>query len=165
VAALYSSDLRRALDTAGPISRALDCEVIVDTRLRERGFGVLEGASSERLDPPLSGIVGGRVADADAAPAEGESIRQLVDRVAGFLDDLGVDGDGDVVLVVHGGVVRAALAHLDGVEPDDMSWGPVGNGEIFSRQLPLRLAGPASLVGATPSAPTAPTCRPQEVGS
>jgi 2,3-bisphosphoglycerate-dependent phosphoglycerate mutase len=169
VAALYSSDLRRALDTAGPISRAVGREVTVDTRLRERGFGVLEGASSERLDPPVSGIVGGRVVDADAAPPEGESIRRLVDRVAGFLDDLGADGDGDgdgdVVLVVHGGVVRAALAHLDGVEPDDMSWGPVGNGEIFSRQFPVRRARQASLAGATPSTPSAPTPRPQEVRS
>ena len=68
VAALYSSDLRRALETAGPISSSLGLDVVVDARLRERNLGDLEGGPSERLVSALSGIAGGRVADADAAP-------------------------------------------------------------------------------------------------
>jgi len=164
VAAVFSSDLRRALDSAGPISRAVDRELVVDVRLRERGFGVLEGLSSDRLTVPLSGIVEGRVADADAAPEGGESVRQLVGRVARFLDELD-PGRGDVVLVVHGGVVRAALAHLDGIVPDDMPWTPVHNGEVFSRPLARRRDGGAAAVGSLSSSLSAAQPMPLEVRS
>jgi broad specificity phosphatase PhoE len=140
IAAVYSSDLRRALDTAGPISRALGLAVTVDVRLRERAFGVLEGGPSALLTGSVSGIVGDRVVDADAAPEGGESVRQLVRRVAGFLDELDDGPMGDVALVVHGGVVRAAIAHLDAVDLEGMPWGRVDNGEIFTRTIPTRRA-------------------------
>lgn len=41
--ALYASDLRRARQTAAPVAAALGLPVTLDTRLRERSLGVLEG--------------------------------------------------------------------------------------------------------------------------
>ncbi len=151
--AVYSSDLRRAVQTAVPVSAALGPAAIADPRLRERHFGEAEGLPSRLLSAAHSGLAGDKVADADAAPRGGESIRDLVGRTAGFVQDVLVgrtdaddaddadsteDGEtagGDVVLVVHGGVVRALLAWLDGVEPDGMGWGPVGNGLVVGRPL------------------------------
>ena len=156
VRSLYTSDLLRAAETARPIAAALGLEPVVDRRLRERSFGAAEGAPSSRLGSEWSGLDGGRVVDADAAPPGGESVRDLRRRVGGFLDELAADDElwsgppGDVVLVVHGGVVRAALAHLDGVPEEAMSWDPVGNGEVVGR--PLVLPGWSAPPGANPAA-------------
>ncbi|MGH9091358.1 MAG: histidine phosphatase family protein [Acidimicrobiales bacterium] len=141
VRAVYSSDLLRAVQTARPLATALGLLPVQDPRLRERCFGTAEGTQSASLGPEWSGLAGGRVADADAAPPGGESVRQLCRRVAGFLDELAADDDlwrepaGEVVLVAHGGVVRAALAHLDGASPHGMAWGPVDNGQAARRTL------------------------------
>ncbi|HEY5244815.1 MAG TPA: histidine phosphatase family protein, partial [Acidimicrobiales bacterium] len=43
VAALYSSDLDRAVQTAGPLATRLGRDVVRDQRLRERSFGEVEG--------------------------------------------------------------------------------------------------------------------------
>lgn len=137
VDALYSSDLRRAVESARPLAAAFALPLVQDARLRERGFGVAEGTPARALAPQRSGIAAGRVVDADAAPTGGESVRQLCRRVGGFLDELAGDGrGGDVVLVVHGGVVRAAVTHLDGVQPEDMAWDPLDNAVVVRRSLP-----------------------------
>lgn len=134
VVAVYSSDLRRAVQTAGPIAHSFDLDVIQDHRLRERALGIAEGTPSILLEADRSGIDGERVIDPDAAPHEGESIRQLYWRAAGFVDELLDDtGTGDVVIVCHGGVVRVVQAWLDGIGPDEMSWPPVGNGLTVCR--------------------------------
>jgi 2,3-bisphosphoglycerate-dependent phosphoglycerate mutase len=44
---VYSSDLSRALDTARTIAARLDIPVMADKRLREIGFGRLEGTTIE----------------------------------------------------------------------------------------------------------------------
>jgi broad specificity phosphatase PhoE len=156
VRVLCTSDLLRAAETARPIAAALGLEPVVDRRLRERSFGAAEGTPSSGLGPDWSGLEGGRVVDADAAPPGGESVRDLRRRVGAFLDELGGDDDlwrsppGDVVLVVHGGVVRAALAHLDGVPDEEMSWGSVGNGEVVCR--PLVPNGRSAVAGGYPPA-------------
>ena len=156
VRVLYTSDLLRAAETAQPIAAALGLAPVVDRRLRERSFGSAEGTPSSALGPDWSGLVGGRVVDADAAPPGGESIRDLRRRVGGFLDGLAGDDDlwrgppGDVVLVVHGGVVRAALAHLDGVPDEETSWGSVDNGEVVCRPL-VPEGRPPLAVGCAPA--------------
>jgi 2,3-bisphosphoglycerate-dependent phosphoglycerate mutase len=156
VCALYTSDLLRAAETARPVAAALGLEPVVDRRLRERAFGSAESLPSSLLVPERSGFDAGRVVDPDAAPPGGESLRQLRQRVGDFLDELVADHDlrhgsaGDVVLVVHGGVVRAALAHLDGVPVGEMTWGPVGNGQVMSR--PLAPPRPTQAAGRMPRA-------------
>lgn len=162
VRTLYTSDLLRAVETARLVAAVLGLEPTVDARLRERALGSAEGLPSSSLVPGHSGIGGGRVLDADAAPPGGESVRRLCRRVGRFLDELapadalGHGPPGDVVLVAHGGVVRAALAHLDGVPSDEMVWGPVGNGHVVSRPLVHRrrplpaVAVPRPLPGVAP---------------
>lgn len=156
VRALYSSDLRRAVETAAPLAVALGLVPVEDARLRERSFGEAEGTPSAQLHSGQSGLDAGWVADPDAAPRGGESVRQLCRRVGGFLDGLSAvdrlwDGPGDVVLVAHGGVVRAALAHLDGIPPGRMDWGAVGNGTAVRRPL-ARAARPRTDRAAAPAA-------------
>jgi broad specificity phosphatase PhoE len=139
VRALYCSDLQRSRSTAEPLSARLRLPLQVDGRLRERRFGVVEGESLSVVTADNTGISQGRVVDPDARPEGGESVRDLYLRTASFLDDL-LDGHeaGDVVVVSHGGTIRVALAYLDGIGVDQMSWPPVPNGASFRRVLEHR---------------------------
>src|SRR6266496_3957814 len=112
---LYASDLRRALATAAPLAAVLGLAVIRDTRLRERSLGVLEGTATAAIGPAVTGIRANRVAEPDARPDGGESLRDFYRRVAGFADDLaaqwpagGPTGGpaGEVAVVAHGGTLR-----------------------------------------------------------
>lgn len=133
--ALYSSDLRRALESAAPIARALGVEVRADPGLRERSLGDAEGLPAARLGPERSGVTSGRVVDADAAPTGGESVRQLYERAATCAARILSLHRGDLVLVCHGGVVRALCAWLDGVPPEEMAWTEVENGVPILRRV------------------------------
>jgi phosphosulfolactate synthase len=134
VRAIYASDLRRAVQTAAAFAAVLELPIFADARLRERSLGVLEGVPSATIGPSVTGLDGGRVADPDARPAGGESVRDLYARAAGFLDALAAtvddEADGDVVVVAHGGTVRVLEAYLRGVPADQMAWGPVQNATV-----------------------------------
>jgi broad specificity phosphatase PhoE len=145
VRAIYASDLRRALQTAAAFAAVLGLPVFADARLRERSLGALEGLPSAMIGASVTGLDGGRVADADARPVGGESVRNLYRRAAQFIDELAatVDDDdtGDVVVVAHGGTVRVLEAYLQGIPADQMGWGPVQNATVvripdFRARLP-----------------------------
>lgn len=137
VEAVYSSDLARAAQTAAPVGTALGLPVRLDARLRERCFGAAEGTASSLFRPRWSGVAAGRVVDPDAAPPGGESVRELYERATSCARDaLDAHGDGDVVLVCHGGVVCVLLAWLDGAGPDGMAWPEVPNGALIARPAP-----------------------------
>ena len=128
---------------------------------------MLEGAPSATIGPSVTGLDGGRVADPDARPACGESVRDLYRRAAEFIDELAAavddDGAGDVVVVAHGGTVRVLEAYLRGIAADQMAWGPVGNTAVIANPrlpggaagrpaLPHRLARlPAAVISPTPA--------------
>jgi 2,3-bisphosphoglycerate-dependent phosphoglycerate mutase len=134
VRAIYASDLRRARQTAAAFAGVLGLPVYTDARLRERSLGVLEGSPSATIGPSVTGFGGGWVTDADTRPEGGESVRDLYRRAAGFVDELaatvGGEGDGDVLVVAHGGTVRVLEAYLGGIPADQMAWGPVENATV-----------------------------------
>ena len=147
VRAIYASDLRRALQTAAAFVAVVGVPVFADARLRERSLGVLEGVPSAALGPAVTGLDGGRVVDPDARPSGGESVRDLYQRAAGFCDDLAATvGNGDVVVIAHGGTVRVLAAYLRGIPADQMSWGPVENATVVripDFRAPLRRSASA----------------------
>ena len=133
---LYASDLRRALQTATAFADVLRLPVHADARLRERSLGVLEGTAAAAIGPSVTGVAGGRVADPDARPPRGESVRDLYLRAAGFADELIADlatqdEDGDVLVVAHGGTVRVLNAYLHDVPVEEMAWEPLENARIL----------------------------------
>ncbi|HEX4091073.1 MAG TPA: histidine phosphatase family protein [Trebonia sp.] len=134
IRAIYASDLRRALQTAAAFAVVLELPVFADARLRERSLGVLEGVPSAAIGSSVTGLEAGRVADPDARPADGESVRDLYSRAAEFIDELAAtlddDAAGDVVIVAHGGTVRVLEAYLNGIPADRMGWGPVENATV-----------------------------------
>jgi broad specificity phosphatase PhoE len=128
---VYSSDLRRAHQTASIIADGLGCDVITDERLRERRFGQAEGSRLTELGPDGTGISEGRVVDIDARSNGGESLQDLYLRSSDFLEWIATQQhQGDVVIVAHGGSIRMLKALLTGSEIVDMKWDDVPNGSI-----------------------------------
>lgn len=144
-ASVLAADLRRTLQAARPVARALGVGVVPDQRLRARAWGTALGELRTRIPAELSGIVGDRVADADAAAPGGESVRALYRRATRFVADLLDDHlEGDVVLVADTDVVRVVLSWLAGDGPDRMPWEPVGHGVVIGRSVPVPAASPSS---------------------
>ena len=114
---VYASDLARARETAEIAARELGLDVILDDRLRERGFGVWEGLTSEEIEE--------RFADAHARWKSGngfgadnaEPFDVFAARIHAFLEDvLGRHPDADVLLVAHGGSIRVIHALASGLD-------------------------------------------------
>ncbi|HEY6054466.1 MAG TPA: histidine phosphatase family protein [Gaiellaceae bacterium] len=104
-AAVYSSDLRRARETAEIVARRLDLPVQTDPRLREVDVGEWSGltlAEVERLYPE-----GMRRREAGGTGWErGETYEAMGERVVAALQEIAAAHDGGRVLVVtHGGAM------------------------------------------------------------
>ncbi|MCK4177489.1 histidine phosphatase family protein [Aciditerrimonas ferrireducens] len=115
LAGLVSSDQRRAEQTASVLARARGVVAVREPALRERALGVAEGGPAP-LPTAWSGFRAGRLVDPDAAPPGGESVRQLLERIGPVLARLAegaAERGGAVVVVSHGGVVRAARALVE----------------------------------------------------
>lgn len=109
-AALYSSDLARAWDTAAAIARESGHEIRRDTALRERTFGVFEGLTYDEMSqryPEVHARFSSR--DPDYAVPGGESPRQFFDRSMTCLEGIAQAHTGESVVVVTHGMVLDTL--------------------------------------------------------
>ena len=105
VAAVYTSDLARAVETATIGFGRTDVPILADWRLRECNYGSLNGMSAERLERE-------RPLRLDTPFPGGESWRQAVERHGWFLNDVVRRHDGDRVLVIGHVATWSALEHL-----------------------------------------------------
>lgn len=112
VSAILSSDLLRARASAEAAAAVLGRTVTIDPRWRELDFGDWDGLAPTAID---SAALGRFWADPDANPPPGgERWSALVARVG---EALAILPGGPVLVVTHGGAMRAALALLCGFEP------------------------------------------------
>jgi len=138
VEAIYTSDLERAQETASFVGSALGLPVQCQPALRERSFGVFEGRPLTSLDSADSGIRDDRVVSASVRPDGGESLDDMYARVGAFVDWLGDQGHGgDVVVVTHGGTIRALRAYCAGVPMRELEWDAVPNGSVWGVRHPV----------------------------
>jgi broad specificity phosphatase PhoE len=105
IAAVFTSDLRRAVETAEIAFAGSGIPVHQDRRLRECNYGELNGRPVAEIDAEKLGRID------DPFPG-GESYRDVVERVRSFLDDLSPRFDGARVLLVSHAAPRWALEHL-----------------------------------------------------
>jgi broad specificity phosphatase PhoE len=116
--AVYTSDLRRASETALLVAEPRGLDVVPATELRERDFGTWEGLTDDEArrrypveteDPRWWG--------------DAETQEEMATRVVQKLIEIGrVHRGGRVLVVSHGGPLRAMLRHV-GRDPH----GPIDN--------------------------------------
>lgn len=115
--ALYSSDLPRALTTAEAIAGRLGLEVRPTAAMRERAFGELSGLHWEQVRDRYPEHWNAWLRDVTHfSPPGGESTVELAARAGAFVDELARRHEGERVLVVaHGGPIRAAICQAVGI--------------------------------------------------
>ncbi len=122
-AALYSSDLQRAHDTARAIGGALDLEVRLDDELREYHLGSWEGIGYRELYEKHR-LWHHMRADPEFAPHGGETPREVVERITRALERIARAHPRErVIVVTHGGALSMTLGAL--LDDDYASWGRV----------------------------------------
>ncbi|KAL7604958.1 hypothetical protein Lser_V15G20220 [Lactuca serriola] len=111
ISAIYSSDLKRALETAETIAnRCGGLQVIQDETLRERHLGDLQGlvySEAPKIKTKAYEALQSRHTNVEI-PGGGESLDQLYKRCTSSLQTIASKHRGErVVVVTHGGVIRA----------------------------------------------------------
>jgi broad specificity phosphatase PhoE len=126
LAAVFSSDLRRSVETAelafGELASRTkrhgggsEVPILYDWRLRECDFGRRNGT-------PVADIRADRREHVDRPYPGGESRRQAVARVAGLLDDLPTRWAGQRVLLIGHAATQHALEHvINGVPLEELT--------------------------------------------
>lgn len=111
--ALFTSDLKRTLQTAEIIGNCIDLSPQSDPRLREIHFGDWEGKTYDEVaklfprevkvwrENPLEAYVPG-----------GEKLRDVLTRILDVLDNICSTVNGNTVVVTHGGPIRLLLCHI-----------------------------------------------------
>ena len=118
VAAAFTSDLRRAVETAEIAFEGSLIPIHQDRRLRECNYGELNGMPVSRLESE-------RLQHVDEPYPGGESYRQVTERIRGFLRDLPAGWDGKRVVIIGHSATRWALDHLlSGILLEDLVAAP-----------------------------------------
>ena len=102
---ILTSDLVRAVETAQTIKEIAGGRVRRDPRLREQGYGELEGRSYSETEAALA-----KVLSVTSALPGGESVCVVRERLRGVVDEL--DPDRVAVIVSHGDALRILLDDL-----------------------------------------------------
>lgn len=117
-AAVYSSDLARAVETAELAYGGSGVALHADARLRECDYGSLTGCRVADLERV-------RLDHVDRPFPGGQSYREVVDATGAVLEDLRRDHDGERVLVIAHSANRWALQHLlDGIPLEQLVAAP-----------------------------------------
>jgi len=153
-AAIYSSDLERARQTAEPFAKTLGMTVNIEPRLREINQGQWEGVLVENIKARYAKVWSQRTEDpANVRPPGGETVREVATRVYAALDDIARKYPIENVLVVsHGLSIATAICRArdipvgqaytvipDNVQPLWMNWqsdGKHASGNIPAGDIP-----------------------------
>lgn len=111
--AVYSSDLSRASDTAGAIAARHGLPIFTNPALREVGFGDWEGLTVSEIQERYPDLYSNYRRDSITHRApRGERLEDLQSRTVQAVDEIAQKHpDDSVVVVTHGGPIRAFFCH------------------------------------------------------
>jgi probable phosphoglycerate mutase len=126
IAAIYSSDHKRAHTTARHIANAIGIKAKKRTALRENRMGVLEGWQWEKEPNKYLEDIWNKHqfayanTELDWRPEGGESIREVNNRIQKILDHIEQGHEDEAVVVVtHGGTINRILEIYGFKKPGD----------------------------------------------
>lgn len=111
---VYSSDLKRAYDTASIAVEGREVNIIPTTKLREMGFGDWEGKTIPEITKEYRDLYRDwrNIPDEIVFP-NGESLKNIEDRVSSLIDEIKREHEGKTVLLVsHSIAMRVLLLHI-----------------------------------------------------
>jgi len=146
IAAVFVSDLARAVETAAIAFPDTLLPVHRDARLRECNYGTLNGM-------PVTQLAAVRAQHLDEPFPAGESYREVVARTRGFLRELAAAWDGRSVLLISHSANKWALdCLLNGADLAALIEAPFGWQEGWRYVLPAGWAGAERVTtGASPT--------------
>ncbi len=111
---IFSSDLRRCIDTASPTARTKNIEIESSPLLRERSLGELENAPITELRAAFEAEIA-RTGESryKVRPMGVESAEDVMARVSRFTTTMPLD-QGNVAVFTHGMTEECLLCHLIG---------------------------------------------------
>jgi broad specificity phosphatase PhoE len=130
LAAIHSSHLARARETAEIIAAELGLEVIVDERLAESYRGSWEGRLLEEIEREEPELWAAWLRGGDFRFPGGESLAEHAKRVEAALADV-FRGPRPALCVCHGGTIRCAFALANPRGLDSFHELAVPNGTLF----------------------------------
>jgi probable phosphoglycerate mutase len=118
--ALYCSDLLRTQQTAEPLTLRTGVRPVLREELRERGLGVFQGLTGPECDAQFpEDYRRFRTRDPEHVVPEGESIRQVYERIRAIFLELADRHAGQIVVVItHGGVLDVLNRFARGIALD-----------------------------------------------
>ena len=119
--AVYASPLIRAVKTASIIGNVSEDEIIKDERIIEVDFGKFDGKCYFKMGPAM--MLYWAFPEVFSAPTEVEDIASMVERSSSFLKELEEHDYENVLIVCHGGIIRALCGYLE-ERPNGIKWRP-----------------------------------------
>ena len=114
----YCSPLTRTLQTAEILSESLGLPIQLDPDLREADFGRWEGFTFDQVAAvDLEAVNRWALGCEDFGFPGGELLRDFRGRVRRAADRLAADSAERILVVTHGGVIRAMICHFLCLEP------------------------------------------------
>jgi broad specificity phosphatase PhoE len=108
--AIYASDLDRAATTAGVVAHIFGLEVVTDPSLREIDVGEWSGLTTDEIRTRFPAGWERHSSGGDGWE-QGETHAAMSDRVVAAVARIAASHpDGQILCVIHGGVIRALLA-------------------------------------------------------
>jgi 2,3-bisphosphoglycerate-dependent phosphoglycerate mutase len=155
-AALFSSDLTRAMQTAVPLAHAVNLPIHPQPRLREISAGRWTDRPSDEvtLEEP-DRVRAWNEAPATTSPPDGESLAAAQERILSFVHERAPAYNGETVVVgTHGAILQTLMAAAQGVALQQL-WldTPAANGAIVHIEYEggrLRQLGPPSIAHLAP---------------
>ncbi|KPK13004.1 MAG: hypothetical protein AMJ56_04085 [Anaerolineae bacterium SG8_19] len=115
ISVIYTSDLKRAVQTADPLGAKLGLVPIKEPALRERNGGFFQGLTREELQARF-GEEWRRVRQDGLAPPNGESDLDLAMRVEAAFQQMVNRHKGDMIAMIsHGGALKVLISHILGL--------------------------------------------------
>lgn len=119
--AVYASPLDRAIETASLISGFDRAQITVDPRIIEVDFGKYEQCKYTGMGPKMT--LYWALPEVFPAPKTVEPVKTMVKRSRDFLKEIEAKGYEDVLIVCHGGIIRALCGYLED-RKNGIKWRP-----------------------------------------
>jgi broad specificity phosphatase PhoE len=137
--AAYSSNLRRALQTARAVARVTGVRLHIDPRLREVNQGEWEGMLATEIAQVYPAEWAACQRDpVHGRPPGGESVEEVAGRVWAAVDDiLGRHPVGPVLIVSHALALATLRCHASGVPLAEVHRMALANGSLLRFEWPV----------------------------